>query len=215
VTPRSRPRPATVYAIADVALLGGEKIVYAITTLADCGIGTIQLRAKAADDAELWAWSELLEMRLAGWDGELWIDDRADLARVGGYAGVHLGQRDLPAATVREQLGERIGIGCSTHDEAQLASAAEDDAVDWLALGPIFATTSKTDPDPVVGLAALRRLRPRVGKPVIAIGGIDAGNLAEVLAAGADSAAVLSAICVGDLAANARRLLRAAAEAGR
>jgi thiamine-phosphate pyrophosphorylase len=110
----------------------------------------------------------------------------------------------LPAATA---------IGRSTHDEAQLARADRDPDADWLAIGPIFATTTKADPDPVVGLERLAAMRPRTAKPLIAIGGIEERNIARVLASGADSAAVLSAICDGDVGANCRRLLAAARSA--
>ena len=97
-------------------------------------------------------------------------------------------------------------IGRSTHDLAQAEAAEADACVDVIAFGPIFATRSKDRPDPVVGLEALSAVRRRVTKPLVAIGGIDAGNLAQVLAAGADTVAVLGAVCHGDVAGNCRRL---------
>lgn len=214
MSPRSGAGPAAIYAIADVLTLGADNVVGAVTAMADGGIGTIQVRAKDVPDRELWAMAEAISRRLEAWPGELWIDDRVDLARLGGFAGVHLGQRDLPPRAARAQLDERVRIGRSTHDETQLVAAEADDAVDWLALGPIFPTSSKARPDRVVGLDELRRLSRLATKPLVAIGGIDAGNLAEVLAAGADSVAVLSAVCTGNVADNARRLLRTAAGAG-
>jgi len=206
--PRARPSP--VYAIADVGILGAGRTADAVVAMAEAGIGTVQLRAKRLDDAALAALADELLRRLAGWPGGLWIDDRVDLAVAYPFQGVHLGQRDLPPAEARALLPAERLVGGSTHDAAQLAAGEADGAVDWLALGPIFATASKDDPDPVVGLATLARLRGRTRKPLVAIGGIDAGNLASVLAAGADAAAVLSAVCRGDVAANCRRLLRAA-----
>jgi len=200
-----------VYGIADADLLGLEKVEPAVLAMAENGIGTIQIRAKRATDAWLHALCERLLGELAGWPGELWIDDRADLAVLLPLAGVHLGQADLPAADCRQLLPATAAIGWSTHDRGQLAGGEADPAVDWLALGPIHPTASKREADPVVGLERLRAWRPLARKPLIAIGGIDAGNIAAVLAAGADSAAVLSALCAGDVAVNARRLLRAVA----
>jgi thiamine-phosphate pyrophosphorylase len=210
--PRAARRPAAVYAIADLGLLGTGAEA-AVAAMAEAGIETIQLRAKRLADDELFRLAERLLGRLEGWPGELWIDDRADFALLLPFAGVHLGQRDLPPAAVRPLLPERTAIGWSTHDESQLAAGAADPAVDWLALGPIFPTASKADPDPVVGLEGLARLAPAARKPLVAIGGIDAERLPRVLEAGADSAAILSALCRGDVAANSRRLLVAAGTA--
>jgi thiamine-phosphate pyrophosphorylase len=206
-------RPTLVYAIADVETLGLERTGDAVAAMAAAGLGTIQLRAKRTADDDLARLCETVCARLAGWPGTLWIDDRADFALAFPFAGVHLGQRDLPPSRVRAVLPPERAIGWSTHDRAQLAAGELDPAVDWLAFGPIFATASKERPDPVVGLDGLAAARAQTTKPLVAIGGIDASNLARVLAAGADSAAVLSAICRGDVAVNCRRLLRAAAAA--
>jgi thiamine-phosphate pyrophosphorylase len=120
------------------------------------------------------------------------VNDRADLARLVG-AGVHLGQEDLLPTAVRPLVGARTPIGFSTHNESQLRAAADEPA-DYLALGPIFGTASKANPDPVVGVEGLRLLRPLAPRPLVAIGGITRVNAIEVLAAGADSVAV-----IGDL----------------
>jgi thiamine-phosphate pyrophosphorylase len=209
---RSSPtaRPAVVYAVADVETLGRERAADAVAAMAEAGIGTIQLRAKRTPDDEIARLAETIAMRLAGWPGGLWIDDRVDLALAFPFAGVHLGQRDLPPGRARELLPPDRAIGWSTHDAAQAAAGERDAAVDWLAIGPVFATASKEDSDPVVGLDGVAAARAVTKKPLVAIGGIDADNLGRVLAAGADAAAVLSAICRGDVAANSRRLLRAA-----
>jgi thiamine-phosphate pyrophosphorylase len=145
------------------------------------------------------------------------VDDRADLAALFPVDGVHVGQRDLPPAAARQVVGADVRIGLSTHDEEQFAAADADPAVDVIAVGPVFPTTGKEDPDPVVGLPLVRWARERTRKPLVAIGGIDAGNVAEVLAAGADAAAVLGAICRGgvrEVRANCRRLMIAARAAG-
>jgi thiamine-phosphate pyrophosphorylase len=210
---RQGRRPGPIYAIADVERLGAARVAHAVAAMASGGIDTIQIRAKRAADRELARVASDALGALEGWPGELWIDDRVDLARALGFAGVHLGQRDLEARAARALLNEECAIGVSTHDERQLAAADADSEADWLALGPIFATRSKEAPEPVVGLERLRACRSATRKPLIAIGGIDESNLAAVLAAGADAVAVLSAVCDGDVGAAARRLVARAEEA--
>jgi thiamine-phosphate pyrophosphorylase len=209
VTPRSRRRPGRIYAIADAGRIAADRLPDAVAEMADAGIETIQLRAKSLPDDELWRMAERAIERLAGWSGELWIDDRVDLAAALPFAGVHLGQRDLPPAEARAQLAATTAIGASTHDREQIDAAESDPAVDWVAAGPVFATATKADPDPELGLAGLADLAGRTTKPLIAIGGITAERVTAVLASGADSAAVISAVCDGDVATNCRRLLAA------
>jgi thiamine-phosphate pyrophosphorylase len=120
------------------------------------------------------------------------INDRADMAMLLDAA-VHLGQDDLPPADARRILPPGRVIGFSTHNEAQLR-AADREPVDYLAIGPIFATGSKLNPDPIVGVEELRRLRHLTSKPLVAIGGITRQNAASVFDAGADSVAI-----IGDL----------------
>jgi thiamine-phosphate pyrophosphorylase len=203
----ARATPSAIYAIADAEALAPRSLAEGALAMAEAGIMTIQLRAKRMNDRELHAEAERALRGLAGWDGTLWIDDRVDLARILGFAGVHLGQRDLPPAAARAVLPADRLIGASTHDGAQVDAATADDAVDWVAFGPLFATTGKRDADPVVGLDGLAAVAPRKSKPLVAIGGIDATNLRRVLDAGADSAAILGAASRGDVAANCRRLL--------
>jgi len=182
--------------------------------MAEAGLRWIQLRAKRLPDDQFHRQLEKCCRALEGSAVELWVDDRADLAALLPVAGVHLGQDDLPPAVARRVVGASTWIGRSTHSERQLAAADADAAVDVIALGPIFPTTGKERPDPVVGLEGLRRLRRRTGKPLVAIGGIDETRVGEVLTAGADAVAVLGSICRGDIATNARRLLAAAASTG-
>lgn len=123
--------------------------------------------------------------------GAIWIvDDRADIARLLD-AGVHLGQDDLPPKLARRIMGSGATIGFSTHNAEQLRAAADEPA-DYLAIGPIFQTPSKRKPDPVVGIERLSQWRPLTPRPLVAIGGITRENAASVLAAGADSVAVIS-----------------------
>lgn len=205
-----RQRPGRVYAIADAGWIPAERLPAAVATMAEAGIATIQLRAKRLDDRAFHRLAEATLDAVAGWDGELWIDDRVDFALALPFAGVHLGRTDLAAADARALLPPAVGIGVSTHDRRQLEEAGADIAADWLALGPIFATATKENPDPVVGLEGLAALRSRTSKPLIAIGGISVDRVAAVLAAGADAVAVIAAVCDGDVAANCRRLLAAA-----
>ena len=195
MTPGAGFRPGRIYAIADAEALAPRGLAEGAFIMAQAGITTIQLRAKSLGD----------------WPGTLWIDDRVDLALLLPLAGVHLGRGDMPAAAARRLLPPAIRIGVSTHDEGQLALADAEAAADWIAFGPIFTTRSKREPDPVVGLERLRQLRGRTAKPLIAIGGVQRANVAEVLAAGADSVAVIQAVCSGDIARNCRELLAAAA----
>jgi thiamine-phosphate pyrophosphorylase len=202
-----------VYAIADAGRIAPLRLPEAVAEMAAAGVETIQLRAKELADRELWRLAETTLARLEGWPGTLWIDDRVDLAAALAFDGVHLGQHDLPPRAVRPQLGAATAIGFSTHDEAQLDAADSDPDVDWIAVGPVFATASKANPDPVLGLERLAHLRARTGKPVGAIGGIDEARLPAVLACGVDGAALIGAVCDGDIAANCRRLLAAARSA--
>ena len=176
--------------------------------MAAAGVGWIQLRAKDVNDRRLCRTVEAC-LESAG-EAKLWINDRVDLARLFPVAGVHLGQDDLPPAAARKLLGEEVWIGRSTHSMEQVREAAGDPDVDLLAVGPIFATSSKANPDPVVGCGLLAAARRQTDKPIVAIGGIDTENLKQVLEAAADAAAVLGAVCVGDVENNCRRLLAAA-----
>src|SRR4051794_2461738 len=202
-----------VYAIADAGALGAGALPAAVAEMAGAGIRWIQGRAK---DLSRSAWHAALAAccrTLEGSGVRLWVDDRADLAALFPVEGVHVGQRDLPPAAARRVVGGDVRIGLSTHDEEQFAAADADPAVDVIAVGPVFPTTGKENPDPVVGLSFVRRARERTRKPLVAIGGIDAANVSEVLAAGADAAAVLGAVCRGgvrEVRANCLRLLAAA-----
>lgn len=204
-------RPGRIYAIADAEALAPRGLAESALAMAEAGVMTIQLRAKRLQDDHLYAETERCVRLLENWEGTLWIDDRVDLALLLPLSGVHLGRSDLPAPQARRLLAPRRGIGMSTHDEAELSQADRESAVDWVALGPIFPTRSKRDPDPLVGLERLRDGRRRTSKPLIAIGGIGLANVAAVLEAGADSAAVLSAVSSGDIARSCRELLAAAA----
>lgn len=196
-----------IYAIADVEALHPAPLPAAVCDMAAAGIRWIQVRAKHLPGGELCRQVEACCRVLEGSGVRLWVDDRADVAALFPVAGLHVGQTDLPPAAARKAVGDEMWIGLSTHDEEQLLAADADPEVDVIAVGPVFPTTGKASPDPVVGLDFLRRARSLTAKPLVAIGGIDAGNLAQVLASGADTAAVIGAVCRGDVRANALRLI--------
>lgn len=156
------------------------------------GATFIQLREKHLAPREFYREAEEA-LRIARSSGaRLIINDRVDIALALSADGVHLGQDDLAPSAARELLGERAIIGYSTHTLEQ-ATAAARLPVDYIAIGPIFDTSSKENPDPAVGLDRLRSVRQVVGEiPLVGIGGITPENLREVLAAGADAVAVIS-----------------------
>jgi thiamine-phosphate pyrophosphorylase len=122
---------------------------------------------------------------------QLIMNDRADLCRAADFDGVHVGQGDLSPEAVRSIIGPNRWLGVSTHNPEQVREADLTSA-DYLAIGPVFSTSSKETPDPVVGLEGVRRARALTGKPLVAIGGITRANAASVIEAGADSVAVIS-----------------------
>ena len=190
----------------ETAARRGIGVVDAAAGILEGGAAILQFRHK-----EFWS-RETLETlqrvaelcRIAG--VQFIVNDRADMARLVG-GGLHLGQDDLRPSVVRAIVGD-APIGFSTHNEAQLRAAASELA-DYLALGPIFGTVSKANPDPIVGVEGLRRLRGLTPKPLVAIGGITRANARSVLDAGADSVAVIGDLFPedGDIAARVREWL--------
>ena len=160
--------------------------------LFDAGVRVLQLRMKDASAALMLA--VLDEVRLHRPPGALLIvNDRLDVALAGGADGVHLGQDDLPLRAARRCCPAGFVIGVSTHDEAQAAAAAADGA-DYIGFGPIFATASKRNPDPIVGVERLRAVCASVRVPVVAIGGVTLERVPELVAAGAHAVAIISAV---------------------
>lgn len=199
-----------IYAIADAEALHPAQLPVAVRAMAEAGIEWIQVRAKRLSGSELCRQVEECCRALEGTKVRLWVDDRADVAALFPVGGLHVGQTDLPPADARKVVGDEMWIGLSTHGERQLLAADADPEVDVIAVGPVFPTTGKERPDPVVGLDFVRRARELTSKPLVAIGGIDSTNVAEVIAAGADAAAVIGAVCRGDVLANCRRLISCA-----
>ena len=182
-----------IYPITDVELAGISHAEQ-ISLLADAGATFIQLREKHLSPADFYneaksALATARERRVT-----LIINDRVDIAMAIGADGVHLGQDDLPPEAARKLLGDNAIIGYSTHNVSQAIAAAAL-PVDYIAIGPIFETGTKANPDPVVGLDGLRAVRNAIGdRHLVAIGGITQENAATVIDAGADSVAVISAL---------------------
>jgi thiamine-phosphate pyrophosphorylase len=182
------------YPILDSALLGrrGIPVVQAAQEILEAGARILQFRHKGHVTREVWDQMELIAKLCHKANAIFVVNDRADLARLLGAA-LHIGQDDLPPAAARRVTGKDLAIGFSTHNEDQLR-AANAEPVDYIALGPVFGTASKENPDPVVGVDDVRRLRGLTRRPLVAIGGITRGNALSVLEAGADSVAI-----IGDL----------------
>lgn len=195
-----------IYALT--ASVGGLRPSQVVSRLIAAGLTWVQFREKQPDDLELL--SELQKLPTVPPDVRIFVNDRVDLALAAQMDGVHLGDRDLPAAAARSIGGERLLIGVSTHSIEQAAAADADAAVDYVAIGPIFVSPTKDVRAPL-GLELLRLARAKVTKPLVAIGGIDHSNIGAVLDAGADSAAVISALYRnGEIERNTDRLLAAA-----
>jgi len=181
-----------LYVILDAALLPSDPIELTITML-DAGARLFQYRNKTSSSRELLEASQSVWFAVRQYGGRFIVNDRADIARLAGASGVHLGQDDLDVSGARMIVGGERIIGFSTHNVKQFQAAAESDA-DYLAVGPIFATDSKANPDPVVGVDFIRRVRKLTSKPIVAIGGITLERARQVMDAGADSVVAISDI---------------------
>jgi thiamine-phosphate pyrophosphorylase len=175
--------------------------------LREAGVTLLQYRDKAGSPQEILRAAAEISAVFARVEATLILNDRADLAVLAGWSGVHVGQRDLSVRDARAVVGgtvpqpsqkregwaTRMGgvVGLSTHKDEQVIAADRSDA-DYIAIGPVFATVTKADAEPPVGLAGVRRARALTAKPLVAIGGITRENARSVIAAGADSVAVIS-----------------------
>ena len=195
-----------LYMILDAALLTTSELE-AARKLADAGVRLIQYRNKRGSSRELLQASSALAAELVPRGALFFVNDRPDVALLSGANGVHIGQSDLPVAETRAVLGQGKLLGVSTHNLEQFRAAAETDA-DYIALGPVFATDSKANPDPVVGTVMIREARKLTKKPIVGIGGISLERAKEVMEAGADSVAVISDVLrASDPAKRARQFL--------
>ncbi len=178
-----------LYAILDPALIKDPLAEFA-AQLSEAGVELMQLRHKRATPRQIYTESRALVERFAGSGIRLIVNDRPDIAAMIGAGGVHVGQEDLPVEAARAICGGDCWVGISTHNLAQLREANQTSA-DYIAVGPIFPTAAKENPDPVVGIDFLRLARQETRKPLVAIGGITIESAAEVFRAGGDSVAVI------------------------
>lgn len=182
-----------IYPITDTQI-SGLSHAEQVAIFAERGATVVQIREKRATALEFYEHARASIAIAAERGVQLIINDRVDIALAAGATGVHLGQDDLPPEAARHLLGENAVIGCSTHSVAQALEAARM-PIDYLAIGPIFTTSTKENPDLVVGLDGLRAVKAVIGSlPLVAIGGIKPVNTAEVFAAGADSVAMISGL---------------------
>ncbi len=195
-----------LYVILDAALLTIPETDCA-QRLAEAGVRLLQYRHKSAPSRELLDSSRRLSSILVPRGVTFIVNDRADVAFLAGASGVHVGQEDLEAEAARCVIGPGKLVGVSTHNREQFQRATAT-SVDYIAVGPIFSTPTKANPDPVVGTEFIRQIRPLTGKPIVAIGGITLERAAEVIQAGADSVAVISDVLrAPDPGARARQYL--------
>ena len=182
-----------MYPITDVGIAGVSHADQ-VSLLADGGATIVQLREKNLSPLAFYAEAEAALAVAKRRGVTLVINDRVDIALAIGADGVHLGQDDLPPEAARKLLGNDAIVGYSTHNVPQ-AIAAATLPIDYLAIGPIFETGTKANPDPVVGLEGLQAVRKAIGnKRLVAIGGITPANARSVIEAGADAVALISAL---------------------
>ena len=196
--PNSFPR---LYPILDLACVfpGGapddearrERLCGLVRELAEAGVELLQYRNKLDPDGDVL--QDALAMREAAPGMRLILNDRVALVAAAGWDGVHVGQEDSAAGEARLALGPRAVVGLSTHTDEQVRRA-DREPVDYIAIGPVYSTTSKLDTSPAIGVRGVARARDLTRKPLVAIGGIHVGNAGAVYEAGADAVAVIAAI---------------------
>jgi thiamine-phosphate pyrophosphorylase len=203
-----------LYVLTDTRAARGRALTHLIAAALEGGATAIQLRDKSSEARDQVALGRELRRLTRDAGALLIVNDRVDVAHAVEADGVHLGQDDLPAAAARAILGPGAIVGGSAGNLAELARSLAD-GVDYLGVGPMYPTPSKGDAGPAIGPAGLARIRAGTTLPIVGVGGIDAENLAPVLAAGADGVALISAVIGADDVRAAARAIRAAIEAAR
>jgi thiamine-phosphate pyrophosphorylase len=206
-----------LYAIVDPQRAGAHALPDLARAVANGGATLVQLRDKLSDTRHLIDEARAIKNALIPSGVPLLINDRVDVALASSADGLHVGQDDMGIEDARRLLGPKAIIGLSIKTIAQ-AEAAPTDLLDYVGIGGVFATSSKKNPDPPIGVYGLARIagvfRRRAPKlPLVAIAGIEAGNAADVIAAGADGIAVISALSLQADAAAAARALRGIVDA--
>jgi thiamine-phosphate pyrophosphorylase len=186
-----------LYLVTDQASLRGRDLLDVVRAAVQGGVSCVQLREKSLSTRDFVALARALKQSLDPWGVPLVINDRIDVALACQAQGVHLGQSDMPVKIARQMLPPEVFIGLSIENLGDVERAAGQ-AVDYLGVSPVFATPTKTDTATPWGLAGLRQVRTLTDLPLVAIGGIHPSNATQVLQAGADGLAVVSAICSAD-----------------
>ena len=180
-----------LYAILDASCFPDTQAMFSTAEeLLAGGITLLQYRNKNGNAREMLDHARELKQRVSG-SVKLIMNDRADLCLAAEFDGVHVGQDDLSPESARKIIGEKLCLGVSTHNPEQV-KAADTTSANYIAIGPVFSTSSKINPDPVVGLGGIRRARALTRKQLVAIGGINRANWRSAIEAGADSVAVIS-----------------------
>lgn len=198
-----------LYLVTDPVLAGGRPLPEIVAAAVDGGATLVQLRDKTAKTSALIQTAEALLEVLRPRGVPLLVNDRVDVALAAGADGVHLGQSDMPAATARRLLGDRAVIGLSITRPEEMATV-DPAVVDYLGVGPVFATATKSGAAAPLDDTAIGRIVAGTMLPTVGIGGIHAGNAARPLRLGLGGIAVVSAICAADDPRQAARVLRAA-----
>jgi thiamine-phosphate pyrophosphorylase len=204
----------SLYLVTDPKLAGGRPLVEVVARAVQGGVTLVQLRDKEASGRALLEQAQTLKALLEPLGVPLIVNDRVDVAVAAGAAGCHVGQSDLPAAAARALLGPEAILGVSLDAVGQI-HAVDSGIVDYVAHGPFAPTLTKPDAGGPVGAAGLAAVRALTRLPLVAIGGIDAGNAGAAMHAGADGVAVVSAIVAAADPEEASRTLRRAIEAAR
>lgn len=196
-----------LYVVTDSDLSKGRTDVEVARLAYEGGADAVQLRMKHSDGREML--EQALEIRKVAdeYCRFFFVNDRVDIALASGADGVHLGQSDIPLEVARDLMGETAIIGISVDNVEQAVAAAEGGA-DYIGIGAIFNTSTKPDAKQGVGLGAIYEIRQAVDIPIVAIGGINRGNIQDVVRAGADAAAVVSAVVAQDDIRSAAHELR-------
>lgn len=194
---RFNPEVLRLYLVTDQSLTRGRTLADVVAAAVQGGVTCVQLREKHLDTRAFLAQALALKALLAPHGVPLIINDRIDIALACGAEGVHLGQSDMPVQAARQLLPAQVFIGWSVEsmDDVRDSAALP---LDYLGVSPVFATPTKTDTKAAWGLDGLAQVRAATALPLVAIGGIHAGNAQAVLRAGADSLAVVSTLCAAD-----------------
>jgi thiamine-phosphate pyrophosphorylase len=199
-----------LYVIIDESLVPSRNIQMIFEEAVDGGADVVQFRAKRFSKRQYYETALGLLPIARHYNVPFFVNDHLDIALALPSDGIHLGQNDLPCNAARRLLPDKILLGVSTHSEEQAAKALEDKA-DYIAIGPVFQTTTKENPEAIVGTGMVASVKRLIGSiPLVAIGGINVGNAAEVIRSGADGVAVASSVVMAEDPRSAARRLKTA-----